>query len=290
MSAAAQIFGAPTPAMPFEQYVTLPGVHATGLKSMLVSPRLYRHRLDNDRPETDALRVGRATHTAVLEPDRFLLDYAVWRKSEGRRFGKRWDAFVEANTGRTIITEADYIKALKIRDAVRAHPIARRYLEERGGRPELTLRWTHPRTGLACVSRLDWLCSALVDLKSARDPSPARFSTDAARLGYALQLAFYADAVAASGLGAPPVKIIAAQSVEPYDVVVYDVDEETLRIGREQYEGALDKLIECTNSGDWPGIAPSEEIKLRLPAWASPEQDDPLTFNGESLFDDSPED
>lgn len=267
-------------ALPFEKYVELDGVHATGLKDMAVSPLLYKSRRENKRPDSDTLRRGRAAHTAMLEPDRFMRDYVLWPKSNGRRFGKKWDAFREMAGERTVINEQIYDAALRMRDAVRSHPVASVYLAERG-KAELTIKWTHPRTGAGCVSRIDWLCSALVDLKTTRNPAPGKFSSDAARFGYMLQLAFYGDAVASAGFGALPTVIIAAQSVEPYDVAVFDIPEDQLQTGRTQYEAALDRLIECQRADVWPGIAP-ERQELRLPAWATAEQDsEPITFGDE---------
>ncbi len=268
----------------FEDYLEIDAVHATGLKDLLVSPRLYKARREQPREDTDTLRGGRANHTAVLEPDTFLLNYLCWRKSDGIRRGAKWEAFKASAGDRTIITEEQYRTAIAVRDAVRSHKVAKVLLSD-SGRAEASIRWTHARTGLACKSRLDWWGSALVDLKTTRDPSPRKFAADAARLGYAMQLAFYADAVASVGGGAPPVKIIAAQSVEPFDVVVYSVDEATLAIGRQQYEEAIDLLIRCKESNSWPGMSPDEEVELRLPAWASPEADEePLTFGGQAVF------
>lgn len=250
--------------MPFEDYVTLEGVHATGLKEIAVSPRLYWRKRQRPHEDKDALRLGRATHTAVLEPDRFALEHAVWRARDGRRGTKAHKAFCAANTGRTMLTEAQYATALAVRDAVRGHGPARALLDR--CRPEVTAQWVHARTGRKCVSRFDLLGDVLVDLKTTRNPSPAKFSYDAKRLGYPLQMGFYLDAALACTGRLPRVKIIAAQNVEPFDVAVFDLPDEVLIYGREQYELALDKLIECEASGVWPGIAPDEEVTLHLPA------------------------
>jgi exodeoxyribonuclease VIII len=261
--------------LPFEQYVRLEGVHATGLKDMHVSPRLYWRRRQAGFPDNDTLRLGRAGHTAVLEPDTFLLNYAVWRKSDGKvRNGKKWEAFQAANGNRTILTERQYFTALGMRDAARAHPVARKYLEQRG-QAELTIRWVHPRTGVSCVSRIDLLTDAIIDIKTTKSTAPGKFSSDAARYCYPLQLAFYADAVAAAGLGARPTKILAIQNIEPFDVAVFDVDEDVLGVGRDQYENALDKLIECEREKRWPGTAEDGEVKLFLPSWAAQQEEGP---------------
>jgi hypothetical protein len=272
--------------MPFEKYVGIQdALHATALKDMLVSPLLYDWRRRNKREDTDTLRVGRAAHTAILEPDRFLLEYTVWRNhSDGKtrkRQGAAWDEFKAANRDKTILTESQYGDALAMRDAVRAHAAARRLLDERG-KCELTIHWTHARTGMPCVSRLDYLCSAIVDLKTTRNTAPAKFAADCARFGYDLQAGFYGDAAAVAGLGALPFKFLAVQKVPPYDVAVFNVPEDVMTVGRAKYEDAIDKVIACRESKSWPGASPDEE-ELRLPAWATPEEELQLTFGGEAL-------
>jgi hypothetical protein len=279
-----------TERLPFDKYIRLPGVHSTALKDMLVSPRAYRSRMTREPQDRDTLRVGRAGHTFTLEPDRAMLDYAVFtaKDDDGNlriRRGKVWDAFCEANADKTILTVPQYETAVEVRDAVRSHPVAGALLAEKG-KAELTIEWTHERTGIRCVSRFDWLCgSALVDLKLTRDPSPGSFSRDAAKYGYPFQLAMYSEALRVADLGPRPVKIIAAQNVDPFDVVVFDIGEELLGHGREQFEMAMTKLAACNESRLWPGIAPNEELSLALPAWASPSlADEPLTINGETIF------
>src|SRR3990167_8857553 len=96
--------------LPFERYVGIAdALHATGLKDMLMSPLHYNWWRTHKRADKDTFRVGRAGHTAILEPDRFLLEYTVWRnKPDGKtrkRDGKEWEAFKEANKDKTILTE-----------------------------------------------------------------------------------------------------------------------------------------------------------------------------------------
>lgn len=267
---------------PFAKYAQSPEVHATALRYMLMSPLAYKAHLEQPDVETDAMRLGRACHTAVLEPMQFLREFALW--DGGRRAGKTWDSFVAANDGKTILTQDQYDTAVAVQKSVRSHKVASRYLSEPNGRAEVSIRWVHERTGVAIKCRLDLLCSVVLDLKTCRDPSPAKFAAVCAQYGYAMQLALYRDAACAAGLGALPGKIIAVQSTEPHDVVVYDLDGELQALGTAQYEKALDLLVECTKSGDWPGQHPDEEVQLRLPAWATNEdEDEPLTFNGLEL-------
>lgn len=253
--------------LPFEKYIELPGEHSTSLRAMLTSPLAYWRQKQVQRDDTDAFRVGRAGHTAILEPDRFMLEYAVWRGA--RRAGAKWTDFQAHHAGQTILTVKQYELALRLRDAARAHKAAKRLLDE-PGRHELTLCWTHERTGLRCKARVDRLCSAVVDIKSTKNPVPTKFSSDAARYGYPFQLSFYASGVAAVLGQMLPQKIIAVQSSEPHDVVVYDVPEATQVTASAQVEMALDRVAECTKGGVWPGIS-DDEVSLWLPAWADPE-------------------
>lgn len=257
--------------MPFSDYLGLPHTHATALKHMLTSPLAYRVKTTEPDQDSDTLRLGRATHTYVLEPDKFGEQYAVWEG--GRRYGKTWDAFCNDNSTRTILTKQQASEAKRIRDAVHAHPLAGKLLSEKSARREFTIVWSHPRTGITIKQRVDFLGTALIDLKTCQSVKPALFSTAAARFGYALQMALYADGVAETLGEVPAVKIIAVESKPPHDVVVYNCGGDFLAVGRTQYEGALDLLIKCTKENNWPGIAPDTELELRVPNWAVPDLD-----------------
>lgn len=269
------------------QYAQIDAEHSGVLQRILVSPLAYRVAREQEAAgvddETDPMRLGQAIHTATLEPALFAKRYACW---SGVRRGKDWESFrdASASAGVTILLEKQLDAAVAMGKAVRAHPIAGPLIAQ-PHRSELTIVWTHPRTGVRIKCRLDWIAgSVLVDLKSTRDPSPARFSTQAAQMGYHVQLALYSDAVSAAGLGAVDTKIVAVQSAPPHDVVVYALDEGALGPGRERYETALDTLVACRKSGQWPGQAVDAEVPFRLPAWVVPADDDlQLTCNGEVM-------
>lgn len=265
MSGAERIDG-----LAIERYQALPGERSSGLRDVLVSPLLYRYRRESEQEDRDVLRLGRATHTAILEPHRFRAEYVVW--TGGRRAGNEWKAFQVEHQQTTILTEDQHATSLAIAKAVRSDPIAAALLEGEG-RAEVTITWRHERTGLALKARPDWLGAALVELKTCRDPAPARFASQVAGLGYHVQVAHYAAALAALGLERRPVKIVAAQNVPPYDVAVYDVPEDVIQVGERRAEEALDRILECTRSGWWPGVGGDAELTLHLPRWALPDFD-----------------
>jgi hypothetical protein len=275
--------------LPFERYVEIDAEHSSSLRDMLVSPLLYRHNKTFKRPDADKLRLGRASHTSCIEPSRFLREYVLWETTheDGKkriRAGGAWEKFQADNASKTILTPTQYETAVKLRDILRDHPVAGPILREKG-RGELTIVWTHPRTGLKIKVRVDWLTElVLADLKFTFDPSPRVFGASAVRFGYPFQLALYSDVVEAAGLGAPAVKIIAAQSKEPHDVIVFDLEHDVLEFGRKQYNDALDRVVECKKTKRYPGAAEDNALPLVLPAWATPSAEEELTFGGDAIF------
>ncbi|MDP3766832.1 MAG: PD-(D/E)XK nuclease-like domain-containing protein, partial [Dehalococcoidia bacterium] len=211
--------------MTFAEYIDLDAINWSRLRHLWGedgSPRRYRHALTEPREDNDTLRRGRAVHTAILEPDRFPLDYAVYRGP--RRAGKEWDAFEAAHSDRTILTAAQYDTALAIRDAVRRDPIARRYLDGDGSN-ERTLTWTDERTGFRCKCRLDrfnFKPRAIVDVKTARSIAKRRFANSGGGLGYQCQMGHYTSGAIANGLLVERrAVLIAVEHKRPHDVAVF---------------------------------------------------------------------
>lgn len=250
----------------FAEYLKLPAVNWSTLKEIAKSPRHYLHRLREALPDDAALRLGRVAHTAILEPDRMPLDFAVF--TGARRQGKVWDAFEAANAGRTIIKQNEYAQAIAMRDAVRSHPQAGRYF--RSGRAEHTIVWADEATGIPCKARVDWIddeTGTLVDLKTSADIEMRRFGSIAARFGYHCQIAWYLRGLSkALGMEMKSARIIAVESEPPHDVGVFIVDEDTIYAGGEECDELLARVRECAASNVWPGRYADEE-PLQLPAW-----------------------
>jgi exodeoxyribonuclease VIII len=262
-------------------YASIDAVNFSTLKYMQKSPLHYRHALESPRTATTPMRLGTAAHTAVLEPARFITDYAVFEPEEGkapRRGTKAWDTFAAANDGKELLKQPEFNAAMRIRDAVRGNVEAMRYL--RKGDAEVTLVWQDKETGLWLKGRVDFISQSvpdvIADLKTARDVSPWAFQSAYAKMQYHMQAAMYADGLEAI-LGRPTYhKCIAVESAEPHDTVVYDVIGEPLELGREVYRDLLHKLVECRKNNEWPGASAGAEVSLRLPAWAVPDESDDL--------------
>lgn len=259
--------------VPYAEYRASPGLNMSTLKEMAHSPKRFRWRLNNPL-KSRALALGDAAHVAVLEPDR-MTDFAVWdRRSEktGKlcpRDGGHWEAFVAKHAGREIITESEYHEALAIQQEVRANKDAMRFLDV--GEPEVSMQWTI--RGRPCKGRADWLkpdrdSAMLVGLKTSRDPRLYQFSNQIARtLNYHLQWAWYHDGFEFV-TGKPPTKVIeiVVENTPPYDVIVYEIPDEVIQQGRDDYMRLLERLEECEKANDWPGAAPGV-VLFSLPEW-----------------------
>lgn len=266
------------PIIAFDEYTGIDAVNWSTLKEMRRSPLHYKYNMDLPRKETATLRAGRASHTAVFEPDRFMLDYAVY-KGKTRR-GKKWEAFKAAHHGQTILRVPDYEKALAFRDAVRSHDRAKPYLES--GAAEITIRWRDNETGLLCKARLDFRSDSkrcLVDLKGTGSIVYGTFANTAYKLGYHCQLGFYKWGLR-EALGLDwPVTIIAVESAGPHDLVVFDYSEECLATGLDETRSLLTKLAYHREKNEWPGMY-SEPQYLEFPAWVDASENDDVSDLG----------
>lgn len=281
--------------LPFEQYNTLPGLRASALKHALTSALMYQHMGLQPHADRDTFRAGRAGHTAILEPARFLAEYAQWEteRADGSkriRRGKEWDEFEVLNKGKTILTPPMFETAIAQRDAVRGHPVAGP-LFKGVGKNELTVTWRDGRTGEACRGRIDRLTAdaTLIDLKTTADASPDAFTRLAMRLHYPTQLAFYRDGVIAAGLPVEHVVIVAVQAKAPFDVIAYDLGPDVLQHGRAEYERAIDVVVAARKSKQWLGQATEHALPFMIPSWAmmgGAEIDTgttAVTFDGEAI-------
>lgn len=225
------------------------------------------------------MTLGTATHVAILEPERYATEFAVWdRITDGGksapRSGQHWEKFRDANPGRKILTMAENAEAKLMAAAVRADATAMKYLAS--GEPEVTLEWD--MDGRPCKGRVDWLTAidgkpVIVGVKSARDARHMIFGSQAAKLDYALQWAWYFDGFIANKNETPRMIEIVVENDAPYAVATYVIDNDILLQGRDNYRELLKILAECEDADFWPGPEQGEQI-LTLPSWYYPSDED----------------
>lgn len=256
--------------MPEAQYHAIPALGSTDVKRLLRSPAHYRAGLDSDDEPSDAQQLGTAIHLAVLEPARFDAEVVVAPKFDRRtKAGKEAAEAFEAEHGAKLILPVDAFDTVRrVADAVRTHPAAAYLLAE--GTLEVSLQWLDPATGTPCKARIDWLRPdhTKVDLKSARDASPAGFARAVGQYGYAIQQAHYMNGGRAVLQVEPPAFVfIAAETAPPYAVGVYVLDDEAVAAASGRVAEAMQRHADCRATGSWPAYSDLVQT-ITLPKWA----------------------
>lgn len=255
---------------PFDAYTAIEAVNFSSLKYMKTSPLKYKHVLDNGVDDTVLFGIGRAIHCATLQPERLELDFAVFDGK--RRQGKAWDAFEAEHADKTILRRDEWDDALATAKKVMENPIASEWLNLSKALIERPITWRDEATGLLCKGRPDAVHSAVVDMKSTATIDGRIFLSQATRLGYFGQLAFYRRGYRALTKMNLPCAIVAVELDAPHDVGVFVVDEDSLRVADEEITRLLAKVAECRKSGKWPGRYDKAQ-SLVMPDWARGEKD-----------------
>ena len=265
--------------MKYSEYSTAPGCNFSTLKNMARSPMHYRHALQCPKEDNAALILGRATHTAVLEPKRFQLEFAVWSDSRRTNAYKEFAEECEAQ-GRSVLKDVEYEAVMAIRDSVRATPPVAELLEK--GRPEISLFWLNRQTGIQCKGRLDWIAGrrAILDLKTTLSIDEGWFAKQAWKMRYFHQAAMYREGYAESSSKGSilPFGIIAVERKPPHACRLFWLSEDSLEMAHEEYISWLEQVRDCTETGVWPGPEPVE-TELKAPGWALATED-AIDFEG----------
>lgn len=269
-----------------EYHADVSRIGKSGLDLIHQSPRHYWAKyLDPNRVReepTQALRIGTATHHAVLEPEKFESKYVKLDDAQliqeigganprATNCYKEWmKAQLEAANAKkqVILTADDYDTCVRLRDAVWSHPAAAQLLYE--GDAEQTFLFEEPTTGAACKCRPDFISAAnfIVDLKTTEDASPAGFAKSVWNYRYHVQAPFYLDGyMYATGEQLNGFVFIAVEKSPPYAVGVYFVPDEILRRGRDEYLEDLAVYVKCVRKNEWPAYGDIVQ-PLQLPPWA----------------------
>jgi hypothetical protein len=281
------------PGTPMAEYHGWRAASNSSLTRLMRSPAHLKAYWEAEYRDTDALRLGRAIHTAVLEPDDFDDRYTVADMCQAQtQKGKactNQGLFMHANIGwvcgvhaknadehlvpvnRETLTEGDRKMCLAIRDAVHATKRARGMLVG-PGEVELSVLWDDKDSGALCKARWDrhspeLAGGTIVDLKTTTDASPLAFERTIFKYGYHRQGALYLMSAKARKLPARHYTIIAVEKEPPSGVGIYRLTEGAIQGGEDQVRPLLRRYHECVTNDEWP-CYPDEVRDISLPAWA----------------------
>lgn len=216
--------------------------------------------------------IGTAAHTLVLGegPDLAMVDVNDWRVK-----GAAAQAAAARAEGAIPLKRADYEMVHGMADALRRHPVASTIFDPAGGKPEQSLYWTDPITGVTCRARPDWLPNPggagrviIPDYKTAAAVNIKAIQNAIRDRSYHAQAAWCIEGAQALDLaGSDAVFLLVFQSkTAPYIVTVVQVDALDLRIGHAKNQVARDIYRECTETGEWPAYSDGVEI-VSQPEW-----------------------
>lgn len=236
-----------------EEYHGGEGVSKSGLWK-LWSKTPYHYRFQKQK-ESDALEVGKASHIAILEPERF--DGAVVRGPADRR-GNKWKEAQDFATfsHAILLTEADYDMCLAIRE-VAAACTALDVMREGEHIIETSAYHVDEETGVLVKTRPDLYNvrhKLIADVKNMADASANAFSRDISKFGYHMQEASYTDIWSkGSGHDVDGFLFIVFEKSDPPMLAVYELDAPAVAEGHAIYRDALAKYAECAKADQWPG-------------------------------------
>jgi len=255
------------------EYHEHPAVSKSHLDKVAKSPAHYwANFLDPERvpmAPTDAMVLGTALHTAVLEPHLWSEQFAIAPDGIDRRYkaGKEaWAAFEAEAQGKTVMTAEDGQRIQRMAQAVHQHP-ASSILLNLPGVVEASYFWTDDETGLECKSRPDWHSTdrrLIVDLKTTQDASPQGFQRSVAKWRYHVQAHWYQRPFAE----AEHFLFVAVETTAPFLVAVYAATPAMVAAGARVAERDLRLIASCRQSNEWPGYGDTIQ-PLDLPNWCN---------------------
>lgn len=264
------------------EYNEAEGIRRSDLWLMNDSPEKFRWHMDHPEEEekSPAMVFGSAAHKLILEgKEEFEKEYAVAptvdrRTKEGKAV---WEQFSTENTGKVVVSKADYDTMAGMNLWIDATPLANELLCADDVQHEVPFFWTDPETGEKCKCKADAVKTedgryVMIDYKTASDARTDVFNGHIFKLGYHVQAAMYTEGMQiALGLDyRPRFLFVVQEKKEPYSVNVIEVGEDVMNYGDAEYHRLLQKYHECSEADIWEGyIQDGMANEAYLPGWLS---------------------
>ena len=278
--------------LPFSTYRDIAAVNSSALRALNDDaggcPARARDELERveEGESTEDQKFGTLYHSFLLEPELFQNNVCVLdsvmksrlvqvAKDAGKKpkgFSKnlteyrQWKAGVEAD-GKEVMDETRYSMFKLMRNQCVLDPEVWAGLkldDTENTRTELTMLWGWPvgSSGdfVQCKARADIITpdNSLVDVKTARESSPALFPRSITRWHYANQMAFYRQAVRTTlDLDPPTCSFFAQEKTWPYLPALHDMPAEWLDLSHKENAAAVHAIADHIRRDDWPGFGRS---------------------------------
>lgn len=268
--------------VPFEDYKSIKKMNASTLVHGLKSMRRLKRYLDGEQTsESDAMRLGTAIHCAVLEPEKFALQYAVMPNfsqdeenvtDKGQRSYSAATKYVKQcqeewrcrNGDKTELDAWEYATCNRVFESIRECP----HIVDMLNRSDKEQTFEGVICGVECKGRVDFIGDVVGDLKTTTSVETRAFSRVFFNLEYGFRLAVYRELVR-QNRGDLPVGILAVETSGDFDRCLYRVPDELLDYSMEQVNLVLMQYRMCLDSGLWPGVDKGfDAVDFPVPGWA----------------------
>lgn len=258
--------------MPNDEYHKHPAVSRSGLMTIYNhSPMHFKYQKDSGGvEETDALRIGGAFHTMVLEPELFDAQYYVFEKPDLRsKAGKEEMAAIKDDAGdKTLINTAEHAQMIDMAQSIKKQPAAKKLIHEKGI-IEGSFFWQDDDTGVEVKARPDWHTSRLVtDLKTADNASPHAFEKKIFDYGYDIQVYMCREAIKKKyGQYPDGFVFIVVEKKPPYACAFYMASDDVIQSGKYRYLNLIETYSQCLRNNKWYGYG-NHIQPISIPQWA----------------------
>lgn len=238
-----------------EDYNKLPGVRAGELKDYYESSLNGNYKTAKGRTETPAMRFGTATHSMVLENDKF---YDIYRRLQlpinentQKEYGsdtKKAKEYIESLPKDKKYLSSDEFKTLEqIANNIENNKNATKILKACPDR-EMAITWIDEESGIECKALIDFAGDNIAgDFKTCReikfrkekDAISKCLLWDLISNKNLLQFAFYFDGLIANDIDIQKFAVIFAQNNGNCETATAFLSDQTLDYGRNMYSRAM---------------------------------------------------
>jgi hypothetical protein len=248
------------------------------LSCLAQSPMEFRMRYVDDPPslpqkESDAFAMGHAVHCIALEPEKFDERFAAAPKIDRRTKEGKLQAliFEQNNKGKIVIDEQDYADAIACVQALNNHAEFATIMAQP---KRVEVPFEFDLFGHRFKAKPDAIIDSMkliVDIKTTDDASPHRWQWSAVDYGYHRQAWLYQKAVKLEVgewyrfVFAVVEKPKPSTRGIPPTVALYELDIETVMMGREDVLTLATDYEKRLETNNWQQPYSSGIVPLRLP-------------------------
>ena len=233
------------------------GISQSELKPMLISPAHYKTSKESVHEETDAMRLGTATHLAAFQLEHFHNEVCLSPKFDKRKTADKeaYERFIHENAGKIVLPKDDYENCIGMAESLRSIPLFNTLTQY--GKPEVSIFADYNAT-TRVKGRLDWVndtANFALDLKTIGKEASERNIMKAIReRGYDFQNAYYGELLKA-GYKDRTFRFIFIfiESFAPYGVRFVEINPLNLLNKVNDIETCIRQLEAAKASGVWTG-------------------------------------